>query len=136
MLGMGIPVSCRIIRKAIYRHIKRFNHLKRYIVDFVIMNTAAAAITLLAYFSGAKLLDTFVFVLFVESGLVFVFAGLFGFVFTQSLLLAFRRIFRKIETGEEEWKAQTKEKHAIGNRLILLGGILMTETLLLALVPF
>ena len=108
--------------------------MKRYIVDFVIMNTVAAAITLLAYFSGAKFLDTFVFVLFVESGLVFVFAGLFGFVFTQSLLFAFRKIFRKIEAGVEEWKAQTREQHATGNRLIILGGALMTETLLLALI--
>ncbi|MEM3068918.1 MAG: hypothetical protein QXH58_03300, partial [Nitrososphaerales archaeon] len=63
--------------------------MKKYLMDFAIMNLIIFIISFLVYLAGGFLLETLVVLLFIMSGLILILGGLFGFLLSGVLFWAY-----------------------------------------------
>ena len=108
--------------------------MKKFLKDFAAMNVAVFAISVLASFFGYILQEAFVLILFFGSGFALILGGLFGFFLSSASFWSFVDFFRRSSTGEvkEAPKKAEKAKPKIssGQRFVVLGVLLLTESLL------
>lgn len=112
--------------------------LKGYVLDFLVMNLLSLAISAVLYLIGKGIVDTFIVLLFVESALLLILAGVFGFVLSSVSYYALERLLgRKGEQKEkqetEPQRDVTKKQLATGKRFVVLGMALLTESIIIAL---
>jgi len=112
--------------------------LKGYVLDFLVMNLLSLAISAVLYLTGKGIVDTFIVLLFVESALLLILAGVFGFVLSSVSYYALERLLgRKGEQKEkqetEPQRDVTKKQLATGKRFVVLGMALLTESIIIAL---
>jgi hypothetical protein len=102
-------------------------------MDFAIMNLIIFVISFLVYLAGGLLLETLIVLFFIISGLILILGGLFGFLLSGVLFWAYRKLFYGKEVTDDQ-KERAKEGRKTGDRLIILGAALLTESILLSLV--
>lgn len=104
------------------------------IADFVIINVVAAALSAMAALFGWGIIDAFVVLLFLFSGIVLIAGGYLGF-FASSVsfgkLLSYLRL-KRIDTNKAGKEAEQKPERR-GLRMVILGGALLAESAALAL---
>jgi hypothetical protein len=106
--------------------------LKAHLTDIGLTNAVALVVSLLSYLMHGNILNTFTAFLFLESGVVFLLGGLFGFLLASSSFNALGRLLGVKNTEGAE--IGPKQRRSMGQRLILLGAVLFAETILLTLV--
>ncbi|HRR53877.1 MAG TPA: hypothetical protein P5290_00860 [Candidatus Methanomethylicus sp.] len=115
--------------------------LRTHLADLAIMNAMALAVTAIAYFVGYQFIYTFVFVLFFMSGLMLLAGGFAGFMVSSATYHAFSRLLKK--RGDEaadrhngDGKKETVEikQSNQGGRIVILGAVMLIESILLALI--
>lgn len=110
--------------------------LKKFLLDFVIMNMVVFALSFLASLYGRDLTETFVLALFFGSGFALILGGLFGFFFSSASFWGIVEFFRRSGAKEEKEKPKKTEKSkpkiSSGQRFVILGTVLLIESLLLS----
>ncbi|GEM_PF-2019886 len=116
--------------------------IKRLSIDLVISNAAAFLVAVVIYFAGGGLLGGFMTALLLASALMLIMGGLFGFLLSSASIHAIDRRSRSRKagkdgntekTGAREAPIPMKEQVRIGKRFALLGLVLLSESILLAL---
>ena len=110
--------------------------LKKLFVDFAVMNVAVLALSFLASLYGYSLEDAFVSALFFGSGFALILGGLFGFFLSSASFWSLVDFFRKRSDAKESKEIpkemQKKPKISSGQRFVILGVLLLAESLLLS----
>jgi len=98
------------------------------------MNMAVFALSFLVSLYGKDLTETFVLALFFGSGFALILGGLFGFFFSSASFWGIVEFFRRSGAKEEKPKKTEKSKPKIssGQRFVILGVLLLIESLLLS----
>ena len=98
------------------------------------MNVVVFAISFLASLYGNSLQEAFVLILFFGSGFILILGGLFGFFFSSASFWSIVEFFRRSSTKEKKEMPRktekTKPKISSGQRFVILGVLLLTESLL------
>ena len=106
--------------------------MRAHLTDIALMNATALVMSLVSYLFQGNIPNTFLMMLFLESGLVFLLGGLFGFLLTSSSFNALGKLMRGKNT---EWvDIDPKQRRSTGRRLVVLAAVLFAETFLLTLV--
>jgi hypothetical protein len=114
-------------------------HLDIFIKDLVLFNLIALAGAFVLYLFGRNIYSDFLVILFLMSALLLILGGALGFFLSgvsfQSLMRLLRGKSPKDDSKtDDERKRETKESIGTGKVLAIMGGALLLESLLLALI--
>jgi len=109
--------------------------LRAHLADLAIMNAMALAVTAIAYFVGYQFLYTFVFVLFFMSGVTLIIGGFAGFMVSSATYYAFSKLLKRHEPdstdANKEGVVKIKQSNQ-GGRIVILGTVILVESIVLA----
>ncbi|MEM3620962.1 MAG: hypothetical protein QXU33_00035 [Candidatus Methanomethyliaceae archaeon] len=122
--------------------------MKKYVVDFCIMNVATFLVSVIIYILGKNFLDAFMLLLLIESAVALIIGGVYGSIVSSASFHGIERYFKR-ESGklrvqlpamqrdqeEKERKNEierTKREVRMGKRFVVLGAALLLESILIA----
>jgi len=106
-------------------------------MDLAAMNVAVFVVSVLASLYGYILQEAFVLILFFGSGFALILWGVSGFFLSSASFWSLVEFLRKRRTKEDketpEKTEKTKPKMSSGQRFVMIGVMLLVESLLLSL---
>lgn len=116
-------------------------HLDIFIKDWVLFNLIALAGAFVMSLFGRSFYNDFLVILLLMSALLLILGGALGFFLSgvsfQSLMRLLRGKSSKDDgKTDDERRQETKESMGTGKVLAIMGGVLLLESLLLALTSF
>lgn len=115
--------------------------LKGLFEDLVITNSIAFIITILLHFTGWKLINAFTTSLLILSALALILGGVFGSLISSVSFHGLDKLLRRRHSEEEKAElviqrdaASLKEQVKTGKRFVVIGAIILAESIILGFI--